>query len=300
MALVLGAGGPVGHAYHAGALKALEEGLGWDARDADLVVGTSAGAQVGALLRAGLAAGDLAARAAGEELNAEAGAIARHFIRPCHRTPDPRLPRSFSPASPGMLLASLRRPGLLRPGRILSALLPEGRVRLDAQSEGLRSLFGDAWPERDLWITSVHLDSGERVAFGAPGAPPIDVGTAVTCSGAVPGVHAAVRWDGRRYVDGGVASATHLDLLPPQGFDTVIVSSPLSMFSIMRRGLWRDIGALQGTTNVVALEPSGAALRAMGQNPMALEKSPLVVKAAYESTLGWLERGGHERFVGLF
>jgi NTE family protein len=298
--LVLGAGGPVGHAYHAGALKALEEGLGWDARDADLIVGTSAGAQVGALLRAGLSGSDLAARAAGEELHDEAGAIAKHFVRPCHKTPDPDLPRRLVPASPGMLLASLRRPGLLRPGRLLSALLPEGRVRLDAQSAGLRRVFGDVWPERDLWIPSVHLDSGDRVVFGSPGAPAIDVGTAVTCSGAVPGVHAAVRWDGKRYVDGGVASATHLDLLPAKKFDLVIVSSPLSMFSIMQWALWRDIGELSPGTKVVALEPSEDALRVMGRNPMAVEKAPGVVSAAYQSTLGWLEREGRDRFVGLF
>src|SRR5690348_3959752 len=66
IALVLGAGGPVGHAFHAGALSALEHALGWDARSADLVVGTSAGAQVGGLLRAGLHGADLSARVRGE------------------------------------------------------------------------------------------------------------------------------------------------------------------------------------------------------------------------------------------
>jgi NTE family protein len=51
--LVLGAGGPIGRAFHAGVLGALAEACGWDARSADLIVGTSAGAQIGALLRAG-------------------------------------------------------------------------------------------------------------------------------------------------------------------------------------------------------------------------------------------------------
>jgi len=45
--LVLGAGGTVGAAYHAGALTALQHDLGWDARDAAVVVGTSAGSIVG-------------------------------------------------------------------------------------------------------------------------------------------------------------------------------------------------------------------------------------------------------------
>ncbi|MPY93695.1 MAG: patatin-like phospholipase family protein, partial [Acidimicrobiia bacterium] len=54
VALVLGAGGTVGHAYHAGTLAALGELTGWDARHADVVVGTSAGSIVGAMLRAGV------------------------------------------------------------------------------------------------------------------------------------------------------------------------------------------------------------------------------------------------------
>ena len=60
--LVLGAGGSVGHAFHAGVLAALSDATGWDARDADVIVGTSAGSVVGALLRAGLSGPDLAAR----------------------------------------------------------------------------------------------------------------------------------------------------------------------------------------------------------------------------------------------
>ena len=39
VALVLGAGGLVGQAYHAGVLAALEAELGWDPRQADLIVG---------------------------------------------------------------------------------------------------------------------------------------------------------------------------------------------------------------------------------------------------------------------
>src|SRR5262245_23679396 len=53
LGLVLGAGGVVGMAYHAGVLQALAVEGGLDARTADLVVGTSAGSVVGALLRTG-------------------------------------------------------------------------------------------------------------------------------------------------------------------------------------------------------------------------------------------------------
>src|SRR5690606_36784246 len=63
--LVLGAGGFVGQAYHAGVLAALEAELGWDPRQASIVVGSSAGSLTGAALRLGVPASDLAASARG-------------------------------------------------------------------------------------------------------------------------------------------------------------------------------------------------------------------------------------------
>ena len=59
--LVLGAGGVVGQAYHAGVLAALEHDYGWDPRSAEVIVGTSAGSITGALLRSGVPASELAA-----------------------------------------------------------------------------------------------------------------------------------------------------------------------------------------------------------------------------------------------
>src|SRR6476660_3752057 len=109
--LVLGAGGTVGHAYHAGVLAALAD-CGWDAREAGLIVGTSIGAVTGALLRAGLAPADLYARVVGEPLSAEG----RAFLDKVHgwweyscdmprgRTPVGR------PASLGILAHLARRP----------------------------------------------------------------------------------------------------------------------------------------------------------------------------------------------
>src|SRR3954452_9584457 len=66
--LVLGAGGIVGGAYHAGALAALAEAADWDARQAEGVVGTSAGSIAGAALRAGLSGPDQFARATSGQL----------------------------------------------------------------------------------------------------------------------------------------------------------------------------------------------------------------------------------------
>jgi len=58
------------HAFHAGMLAALAEVTGWDPREAEVVVGTSAGSVVGALLRAGMSAEDHYARLTGAPLSA--------------------------------------------------------------------------------------------------------------------------------------------------------------------------------------------------------------------------------------
>jgi NTE family protein len=287
--LVLGAGGPIGHAFHAGVLAAIERNVGFDARLAALVVGTSAGAQVAALLRAGMTGEDLVARAAGEPLSEAAQAIAQNFVRPCHKTPDASLPKSAWPASPQFLLHSLPRPRYWRPGRVVAALLPEGRVRLDAQSAGLQAIFGFGWPERETLITAVDLDRGERIAFGAAGAPSIDLGTAVSCSSAVPGVYKPVEWQGRRYVDGGVASGTHLDLLAERLLDLVIVSSPLSMFGPIRALVALERRRLERSLPVLLIEPEGELLALMGRNPMDLSRAAAVARAAREATQRKLE-----------
>ena len=51
--LVLGGGGPLGEAWLRSLLAGLEAGSGWDLREADAFVGTSAGSIVAATLAAG-------------------------------------------------------------------------------------------------------------------------------------------------------------------------------------------------------------------------------------------------------
>ena len=96
IALVLGAGGTVGHAFHAGVLTALAEVCGWDARRADVVVGTSAGSVVAALLRAGMPPADLVR--AGQP----AAAVARRVRRSSAGPGSGRPARAAAPAAGGL------------------------------------------------------------------------------------------------------------------------------------------------------------------------------------------------------
>ena len=59
--MVLGGGGVVGQAYHSAVLAVLQHDHGFDARTADMIVGTSAGSITGTLLRLGVSPRDLAA-----------------------------------------------------------------------------------------------------------------------------------------------------------------------------------------------------------------------------------------------
>ena len=95
--LVLGAGGGSGWAWMVGCLGALAEVAGWDARSADLIIGTSAGAGIGATLRAGLGPRDQFRQYRGEAVSPEGEAF---FARAREVTRSPG-PADHAPAPEG-------------------------------------------------------------------------------------------------------------------------------------------------------------------------------------------------------
>src|ERR1700682_2144488 len=66
--LVLGAGGVLGGAWLTGALQAIASESGWDPSSSDAIVGTSAGAMVGALLACGVPPWYMVAHSGGEQI----------------------------------------------------------------------------------------------------------------------------------------------------------------------------------------------------------------------------------------
>jgi NTE family protein len=118
------------------------------------------------------------------------------------------------------------------PLAILSGLAPRGRGNL----EGIKTLIQTANPGHDwaphpaTWIVTMDYDTGKRVAFGKPGAPPATLAEAVMASCSIPGWYAPTTIGGRRYVDGGTCSPTSLDLLDGMGLDEVVVLAPMVSF----------------------------------------------------------------------
>ncbi len=312
--LVLGAGGAVGHAYHAGVLAGLAEVTGWDARDAEVIVGTSAGSVVGALVRAGLSGPDLAARSTDGALSEEGRRIvaradaARHDTPPIPARPQRRPLRGAS--APSALVRAALQPWNARPGALAAAALPEGRVPTELVASGLRPLF-TSWPSRPLWIVAVDLERGRRVTFGRDGAPTIaDVATAVAASCAIPAFFAPVSIGGVRYVDGGVHSPTNADLVAEQALDLVVISSPMSIARtnprfapdqparrLARFRLVREVARVRRAgTPVLTFQPTDADLQVMGLNAMDASRRADVTRQALESTrLRLAQPGARER-----
>lgn len=310
IALVLGAGGVIGGAYHAGALAALAEQTGWDARTADLVVGTSAGAGVAASLRLGISAADHLRRA--------------QDLPPDDSMPDldPALPRErvtlpdhpgfgpldvLRPTAPLLLVSAFLAPGPVRPG-LLSGLLPRGRVPTAFLGDRVRAGFGDRWPEPPTWICTTRARDGKRVVFGRDDVDDTDLGTAVQASSAVPGYFEPVRIGPHEYLDGGAFSPTNADLVAGLGFDLVVVISPMSAVpsalalpgaldprtssrTMHARTLAREVAKLRGRgTPVLVIQPTAQDLQVMSGNALDNASAPPVARAAHRSVTELLGR----------
>jgi len=308
--VVLGAGGVVGHAFHAGVLSVLAEETGFQAGGADLLIGTSAGSIVASMLRSGITPADLSAAILGGRLSPRAQSL---YAQARSRGWQPgRIPeqsggggfrRSMLPGleSPGMLAEALLRPWRLRPGAVLAGLLPRGRVPTAMITDWLQPVFGDGWPEavpgRELWICAVALSNGRRVVFGSPGAPPAPWSEAVAASCAIPGFFTPVEIGGRSYVDGGVYSVTNADLMAERDVDLVVVSAPMSAAKplgnsldmagrrLARVALGQEVSALRRRgIKALVFQPTPEDRAVMGFNAMDAARRQAVARQAREST----------------
>ena len=302
--LVLGGGGIVGQAYHGAVLSGLHEATGWDPRDADVVVGTSAGAASGAELRAGLSGDDMAARRAGTPFSTEGERLLR-ALGPPPQTPVhevdvdvERARRAFRHVTARGLL----RPGSVRPGVLTSVAMSPGRLSASWLTHQVHWLLGgDRFPSRDFRTVAIDLDRGSRVVFGAPGAPHAPVGRAVEASCAIPGVFAPVAVGDRLYVDGGGWSPSNADALAREPLDLVIVVSPMTGTGGQGRDAWVRASCRRMLRDEVArlrvpvavIEPDRADLATMGSFDDVLDETRCApaVEQVRASTVARVRRG---------
>lgn len=263
-ALVLGGGGVTGIAWETGMLAGLAE-AGIDLTSADLVVGTSAGSVVGAQILSGASLADLYAA----QLTDATGEIAARM------------------GATTMLrfVAALLWPGdeqhaRARIGRaaLRARTVPEAERRAVIE----RRLPSAEWPERRLLIASVDALTGELRIFDRSSG--VSLPDAVAASCAVPLVWPPITIDGRRYIDGGVRSATNADLAA--GCDRVVVLAPIT-YALRRSGSIRNqLASLGPSIRSVVISPDAAARKAIGSNVLDPAHRVMSARAGHAQSAG--------------
>jgi NTE family protein len=273
-ALVLSGGGSVGIAWEIGVAAGLAR-AGVDIRDADFIIGTSAGSAVGAQLALGRDLEELVSRQRdiGSRASASSGSGA-----------------AGGPAGQQMAeLFTVITQAMAAEGPAEARRATIGRFALGADSlpedqfvASFRYLRGELWPSR-FTCTAVDALSGEFAVWDAPAGVELDRAVASSC--AVPGLFAPITIKGRRYIDGGMRSGTNADLA--SGHERVLIISLLgAVGATSGQGarftpagqLDSEIAALIESGSVVeVLEADAATAQALGLNLMDRSAIPSAV-----------------------
>jgi NTE family protein len=208
-ALVLGGGGVAGIAWELGVIDALAN-AGVDLRTADRIIGTSAGAAVGAQLRTHESLESLcdrqlvpADKSAELHVDGSMDSLIEQFAACFDGAPDE--------------IEVRRRLG----GVALGAPTVEESARLAVIESRLSS---HEWSEHELLVTAVDAQTGEFNVFDRHSG--VSLVSAVAASCAVPGIWPPVTVGDSRFIDGGVRSGTNADLA--EGCDIVVIIAPFS------------------------------------------------------------------------
>ena len=242
--IALAGGGPLGAIYEIGVLAALAEALqGFDFTDAEVYVGVSAGSFIAAGLANGFTPQALS-RLFIEDTHSEDRFDPALLLRPALREYGRRL------AALPPLVAGAAWVYLTRPGNALGALerlgraLPTGLFDGDQIDRYLARIFAGPGRTNDfrrlrqkLYIVAAELDTGESVAFGAPGVDHVPISRAVQASSALPGLFPPVDIGGHYFVDGALRKTLHASVALAHGVDLLICVNPLVPYYARRHSL---------------------------------------------------------------
>ncbi len=249
--LILAGGGLAGIAWETGVLTGIADESPDTAAAvlaADVLLGTSAGSAVAAQLGSGTPLTELYDRQiAAESHEIDSGVdidrIAEVFLGAL--------------SEPGSVQERLQRIGAIA---LATDTVPES-VRREVIAHRLPS---DSWPDRELRITAIAVDTGELVVFTPESGVPLVDAVAASC--AVPGAWPPVTIGERRYMDGGVGSTVNTECAADCDSVLVLVPAGENAPSPFGDGAAREIADFAGAT--LAIFADDDAVAAFGRNPL--------------------------------
>jgi NTE family protein len=257
-ALVLGGGGVTGMAWEIGVLAGLlDEGV--DLRDADTVIGTSAGSFVGTNYTSGT---DWEALYADQ---AHAG-----DYEPVMRT-DPDVYAGWAEAFRSGA-GDLEAVGAGF-GRVARKFAPgvDDEIRRGVVRARLRT---DKWPTT-MRVTVTDADTGRLEMLGPDSG--ISIETATAASGAVPGIWPSVPFNGREWIDAGMVSAANATLAA--GHDRIVVLAPMYEGYAGVPSAQDDVDRLNRGARAFLAIPDEASVEAIGPNPYDPHRAQAAARA---------------------
>lgn len=252
-ALVLAGGGIAGIAWETGVMQGIADEapeIAAAVRNADVVLGTSAGSAVGAQLGSALSISELFER----QIAAESAEI----------SPGVNIEVVLTVFVEAMSAGNgaARAQQLQRLGKAAAAAeTVDPAVRRDVIE---RRLPSHDWPDHDLRITGVDIDTGELVVFTRESG--VSLVDAVEASCAVPAAWPVVTIGGRRFMDGGMGSSVNMIAVKDCDSAVVLVPAPSDSPSPFGAGPGADVRSFAGSA--CAIYADDASLAAFGIDPL--------------------------------
>lgn len=260
LGLLLGGGGSVGVAWENGVLAGLMDAIGFEPAAAAVIVGTSAGASVGADMALGKDPHDVLAL-----------------------DDDPANPRRSLPAPDlengafGEIIGLMMSPKASTPefiariselARSVTPVLSEEEFVAMFQ----RTVGSDEWPDGDFRPTTTATSTGAPKVWTA--ADGIGLSRAVASSCAIPGYFPPVSHAGEYYIDGSRGRDYHTHIVSELELDAALYVGPRIPVPSVSEMLDADMAALAGTGVVVHTILGSERLDAAGLNLMDYAARP--------------------------
>jgi NTE family protein len=258
--LLLGGGGSVGIAWENGVLAGLVDAIGFEPTQSRIIVGTSAGASVGADMALGKDPHDALAMDAADE-------------NPRRTLPPPDLEKgSFAEIIGLMLSPEAGTPEtvarIAKIARDADTALPEEQfVALFERTVGTHE-----WPDVDFRPTATACSTGKPKFWTADDS--ISLARAVASSCAIPGYFPVVSHAGEHYMDAARGPRYHTGIAKDAELDSALFIGPRIAVPRVSEMLLDDMKALEATGVRVHTILGSERLDALGANLMDYSKRP--------------------------